>query len=487
MQEKESLIFERSRAGRRGSILPSVDKAIEDTSPRLSDTVMRSDIEGFPEVSEPDVIRHFHRLSQWNYSIDEGLYPLGSCTMKYNPRINEHLSRLPAFTQSHPLLPEEAIQGSLKVMWHLSELLKKITGFAGCTLSPAAGAHGEFTGMLMIKAYHEAKGNKNKNVIIIPDSAHGTNPSSSILAGFKTLPLASGEDGRVHIEELKKVINEETAGIMLTNPNTLGLFETDIGVMAELIHSVDGLVYCDGANFNAVMGQYAPAKMGIDVMHLNLHKSFSTPHGGGGPGSGPVLVGEKLLPFLPSPQIAKREEDNTCYFADMPPRSVGEIKHFYGNFGVLLRAYVYLLALGGRYLPSVSELAVLNANYCQAKLQDAFDIPFKRFFSMHETILSDGKQGDVSSTLNIAKALIDCGYHPPTIYFPLIVHGAMMIEPTETESKQTLDEFIEVMKGIAEKIKEGEDFSSAPLKAPVKRLDEATAARKPILHYKKEE
>ncbi|MBF0274769.1 MAG: aminomethyl-transferring glycine dehydrogenase subunit GcvPB [Nitrospinae bacterium] len=485
MFQEEKLIFEKSVKGRKGVHLSFNENKLNTVKPSIPDAFLRNNAAELPEVSETDVVRHFHRLSHWNYSIDEGFYPLGSCTMKYNPRINEILSGLSGFGNSHPSFPEEISQGSLEVFYNLSEALKQITGFPACSLQPAAGAHGEFTGLLLIKKYHEIKGNTKKNKIIIPDSAHGTNPSSCTIAGFETVPLASGEDGRVHIEDLRKTINEETAGIMLTNPNTVGLFEKDIKVIADLIHQYDGLVYCDGANFNAIIGQYSPAKMGIDVMHLNLHKTFSTPHGGGGPGAGPILVSDKLSPYLPVPEICF---NNGIYSLDYSnEQSIGKIKHYFGNFGVLLRAYAYILSLGDKYIASISKLSVLNANYCQARLKEHFDIPFVSTFCMHETILSDSRQNEQgSTTLNMAKALIDKGYHPPTIYFPLIVKGAMMIEPTETESKETLDEFIDALIAIAEEIKQGESFASAPQKVKVTRLDEATAARKPILKFEEE-
>ena len=482
MLQDEKLIFEKSVPGRRGITSLNSNQKLATITPVIPAAQLRKELSGFPEVSETDVVRHFHRLSHWNYSIDEGFYPLGSCTMKYNPRINEELSGLPGFTNSHPLAPEEATQGSLEVLYNLGERLKEITGFPGCSLQPAAGAHGEFTGLLLFKKYHEKKGNTKKKTIIIPDSAHGTNPSSSAMAGFNCVSLISGADGRVHMDELRKIVNEETAGIMLTNPNTVGLFEKEIKEIADLIHSVDGLVYCDGANFNAIIGQYSPAKMGVDVMHLNLHKTFSTPHGGGGPGAGPILVSDKLTGYLPKPEIVKHGETFSLDYSNAD--SIGKVKHFFGNFGILVRAYAYILALGSKYIPSVSKLAVLNANYAQERLKEHFEVPFQDEYCMHETILSDSKQTkEGSSTLNMAKALVDRGFHPPTIYFPLIVKGAMMIEPTETESKEAIDDFVDNLIQIAEEIKGGETFESAPTKVKVQRLDEATAARKPILRH----
>ena len=479
----EPLIFERSVAGRQGASLPECDAP--DTRPEdvIPAAYLRDDLAGFPEVSEVDVVRHFTRLSQWNYSIDSGLFPLGSCTMKYNPKMNEEAAALDGFARLHPHAPQALAQGAIRLMWELERALCEITGFARATLQPAAGAHGELTGMMMIRAYLEQQGNPRKKVLI-PDSAHGTNPASCALSGYDIAPIASGADGCLDPAAVAAAMTEEVAAIMITNPNTLGLFETHLCDIADIVHAKGGLVYGDGANLNALLGKVRPGDMGIDVMHVNLHKTFSTPHGGGGPGSGPVAVTSALAPFLPTP-LPEYDAAKQAYYLDNDrPDSIGKVRAFFGNFGIMARAYAYILSMGAAGLKQAAETAVLNANYIRARLQDAYDVPFQGVCK-HECVLSDKKQSAFGvTTLDIAKRLMDYGYHPPTVYFPLIVHGALMIEPTETESKETLDEFIAAMLAIAgEAETNAETLKSAPHLAKVRRLDEATAARKPKLKY----
>jgi len=434
-----------------------------------------------PELTEVDVIRHFTRLSQLNFGVDKGFYPLGSCTMKYNPKVNEKIASMSEFTDIHPFTPDEISQGSLQIMFELQELLGEITGMPHFTLQPAAGASGEFTGLLIIKKYHECNGNTHKNEIIIPDSAHGTNPASVHLAGFKVIEIKSSENGWVDIDELKKVVSDKTAGLMITNPNTLGLFDGNILEIANIVHEVGGLLHYDGANLNAIMGKCRPYDMGFDIVHLNLHKTFSTPHGGGGPGSGPIGVTEKLYKMLPVPVVIKKGEK---YFLKYDLEySIGKVLASHGNFLVMLRAWVYINMLGAKGLKKVSETAVLNANYIQEKLSPYF----KRAQDqrcMHECVLSGAGLPNGIHTLDIAKRLLDLGYHAPTIYFPLIVKEAIMIEPTETEDKKTLDEFIEAMIKIRKEAEsDPEILKQAPVNTPVRRLDEVNAARKPILKY----
>ena len=479
----EPLIFERSVAGRQGASLPECD--VPETRPEdvIPAAYLRDDLAGFPEVSEVDVVRHFTRLSQWNYSIDSGLFPLGSCTMKYNPKMNEEAAALDGFARLHPHAPQAVTQGALRLMWELERALCEITGFARATLQPAAGAHGELTGMMMIRAYLEKQGNPRKKVLI-PDSAHGTNPASCALSGYDIAPIASGADGCLDPAAVAAAMTEDVAAIMITNPNTLGLFETHLCDIADIVHAKGGLVYGDGANLNALLGKVRPGDMGIDVMHVNLHKTFSTPHGGGGPGSGPVAVTSALAPFLPTP-LPEYDAAKQAYYLDSDrPDSIGKVRAFFGNFGIMARAYAYILSMGAAGLRQAAETAVLNANYIRARLQDAYDVPYQGVCK-HECVLSDKKQGAFGvTTLDIAKRLMDYGYHPPTVYFPLIVHGALMIEPTETESKETLDEFIAAMLAIAgEAETNAETLKSAPHLAKVRRLDEATAARKPKLKY----
>lgn len=482
MKEK-ALIFEISKPGRVAYSLPPCDvpeKQPEDLIPR---ELLRTDSPNLPEVSEIDAVRHFTQLSQRNHGVDSGFYPLGSCTMKYNPKVNEYVSRLDGFTKVHPYQPEEMVQGSLELMYRMDQMLSEITGMERVTLQPAAGAHGEMTGLMIIKAYHENRGDSKRTKMVIPDAAHGTNPASAAMTGFDVIEVKSNSRGGVDVDALKGLMSDEIAGLMLTNPNTLGLFEDNILEIAEIIHQAGGLLYYDGANANAIMGITRPGDMGFDVVHLNLHKTFSTPHGGGGPGSGPVGVKKDLVPFLPKPVV---EYKDGRYFLDYErPLSIGRVKSFYGNFNVVVKAFAYIMSMGKTGLREVSEAAVLNANYIAAKLKDLYLLPYDRI-CMHECVLSGQRQKNKGvATLDIAKRLLDFGYHPPTVYFPLIVHEALMIEPTESESRETLDEFIAVMRQIAAEAEtDPEIVKSAPHNTVVSRLDEAGAARNPVLRWK---
>ncbi|EPY2303349.1 MULTISPECIES: aminomethyl-transferring glycine dehydrogenase subunit GcvPB [Clostridium] len=484
MKDYNKVIFELSSEGRKGYRLPDLDVPEVELSKLLPKNLLREDEIELPEVSEVDVVRHYTALSNKNYTVDNGFYPLGSCTMKYNPKINEDIATLSGFSKIHPLQDENISQGALELMYDLKGKLCEITGLDDFTLQPAAGAHGEYTGLLVIKAYHEKRGDTKRTKIIVPDSAHGTNPASASVAGFDIVEIKSGEDGRVSIEELKKVLNDEIAGLMLTNPSTLGLFEKDIKLISELVHEAGGLLYYDGANLNAIMGIARPGDMGFDVCHLNMHKTFSTPHGGGGPGSGPVGVKKHLAKFLPIPTI---EKENDKFILDYNrPDSLGKIRSLYGNFGVMVKAYTYILTMGKEGLKAASQNAVLNANYIKESLRDYYNIG-KDDICKHEVILSTLKENPHHiATLDIAKRLIDYGVHPPTVYFPLIIEEALMIEPTESESKETVDEFIDAMKKIAVEAKENPELlHEAPVKASVRRLDQVKAARKPILKWQK--
>ena len=437
---------------------------------------------GLPQLSELEVLRHYKELSDRNFCIEKGFYPLGSCTMKYNPKVNELLASLEGFANLHPLQDDEDCQGAIELMYNLQEKLKYITGMDAVTLQPAAGAHGELTGMMIIKKYFEVKGETNRTKVIIPDSAHGTNPASAKMCGFEIVEVKSNERGQVDIEELKTLLDENVAAIMMTNPNTLGIFEEKVLEISKLMHDNGSLLYYDGANFNAIMGWTNPALMGFDVVHLNLHKTFATPHGGGGPGAGPVGVVEKLKDFLPSPTV---EFDGNKYYRNYNiSHSIGKVRSFYGNFGVLVRAYAYILMMGDN-LKLASADAVLNANYIKEKLKGFYELPYDEP-CMHEFVLSGEKQHQEGvSTIGIAKRLMDDNIHPPTVYFPLIVHEAIMIEPTESESKEVLDNFINVMLKIAEEIKENPDeVLKSPQKTPVKKVDETQAARHPNLTFK---
>ncbi|WP_373897663.1 aminomethyl-transferring glycine dehydrogenase subunit GcvPB [Haloimpatiens sp. FM7315] len=484
MKVYNKLIFELSKEGRKAYSLPKLDVpdyCIEDMIPKES---IRNKEPELPEVSEVDVVRHYTLLSNKNYYVDKGFYPLGSCTMKYNPKINEDMAQLNEFTRVHPYQEEKEIQGSLELMYDLEEKLCEITGMNGFTLQPAAGAHGELTGLMIIKAYHRKRGDLKRNKIIVPDSAHGTNPASANVAGFDIVEVKSNKDGNVDLEALKEVLNDEIAGLMLTNPNTVGLFEKDIKTIANMVHEAGGLVYYDGANLNAIMGITRPGDMGFDVCHLNLHKTFAAPHGGGGPGSGPVGVKKQLLGLLPSPVVKK---ENDIYKLDYDrPDSIGKVKNFYGNFGVMVKAYSYILTMGSDGLKEASEMAVLNANYIKEKLKDYYKVGINRVCK-HEIVFAGLKNRENNiSTLDVAKRIIDNGYHPPTIYFPLIVDSALMIEPTETESKETIDGFIEAMIKIAKEAENNpEIFKGAPYDAPIRRLDEVKAAREAVVKWSK--
>jgi glycine dehydrogenase subunit 2 len=481
----EPLIFERSLPGKIGY---SFDHQLSNGSnPEdiFDDTFLREEIKDFPEVSEVEVIRHFTRLSQLNYGLDSGFYPLGSCTMKYNPKVNENIARFKGFNKIHPYFPEELTQGALEVIFELQEQLKTITGFDEVTLQPAAGAHAEFTGLKIIKAFHQSNHDEKRKYIIIPDSAHGTNPASSTLAGFEVKNIVSGPDGYISIESIAEIMDETIAGIMITNPNTLGVFEQNIDKIIKIVHEGGGLVYGDGANMNALMGKLKPASIGFDVMHLNLHKTFSTPHGGGGPGSGPVLVTKELKRFLPLPIVVKNDSGNFSILKKATG-SIGRMKSFMGNFLVLVRAYSYILEMGERGLTRATEDAVLSANYIRESLKDYYHLPYETD-SLHEVVFSDKNFKDLGiHTIDLAKRLIDYGLHPATVYFPLIVSGAIMIEPTETESKEDIDYFIDVMKTISQEIKETPELlHDAPVMAFRKRLDEVKAAKHPKLRWYK--
>ncbi len=470
----EPLLWEKGKKGRRGMSIP-----VNDVPEAVLEETLQGQGPDFPDLSEVDVVRHYTRLSQWNFGVDTGMYPLGSCTMKYNPKINETMAATPEITSAHPMLDDEYSQGTLKIMYDLQHYLAIITGLPGVSLQPAAGAHGELTGMLIFAAYHKSNGSK-RTKILIPDTAHGTNPASAALCGYKPVPVKSDSNGILNIQTVAELMDEECAGIMITNPNTLGLFETNIRKIADIVHSKGGLVYGDGANMNAVMGIIDAEKCGVDVMHLNLHKTFSTPHGGGGPGAGPVCVTGELTKFLPTPLAVK---DGSSYRLKYDyPDSIGRVHGFHGNFGVLVRAYSYILSMGADNLKKVSQLAVLSAAYIKEQLKGTLPLAFNRP-CMHECVFSDKLlHDDGVSTLDLAKRLIDNGYHPPTIYFPLVVPGAIMIEPTETECKEDIDQFIGVIKKIVQEAKENPELlHQAPTIAKVRRLDETKAARNPCL------
>ena len=483
--QEEGLIFERSSPGKSGVTLAPSEVPPVDLIEALGAEKTRKEIHGFPEVSELDVIRHFTRLSTWNYGVDTGIYPLGSCTMKYNPRINEVVARLDGMATDHPYEPVEVAQGCLKILFELERCLREITGMDRISLQPAAGAQGELTGILMIRACLTERGDARKK-ILVPDSAHGTNPASVTIAGYQIQNLKSNSRGCIDLDELARAVDGEVAGLMLTNPNTLGIFEDKILEIAEILHSKGALLYMDGANMNALVGVTRPGDFGVDVMHLNLHKTFSTPHGGGGPGSGPVAVKQFLDPYLPSPTVERGEDGNYFINADRP-KSVGRMRAFYGNFGMAVRALAYILANGPAGLRQTTEDAVLNANYVQARLKEAYELPYEDP-CLHECVFSDRRQASNGvHTMDIAKRLIDYGFHPYTTAFPLIVAGALMIEPTESADQRELDEFIQAMLAIAE---EAENQPETVLRAPhttrLTRLDEVRAARKPVLRWKPE-
>ncbi|SEB12597.1 glycine dehydrogenase subunit 2 [Thalassobacillus cyri] len=479
------LIFEHSQESRTGFSLPEMDVPEVDLTEMLDDRYIRKNEADLPEVSELQIMRHYTGLSTRNHGVDSGFYPLGSCTMKYNPKMNEDVARLTGFSHIHPHQPVETVQGALELMYDLQTTLAEITGMHTVTLQPAAGAHGEWTGLMMIRAYHEANGDYGRTKVIVPDSAHGTNPASATVAGFDAVTVKSDERGLVDLEDLKRVVGEDTAALMLTNPNTLGLFEEHILEMAAIIHEAGGKLYYDGANLNAILGYARPGDMGFDVVHLNLHKTFTGPHGGGGPGSGPVGVTEEFAAYLPKPVLTKKE-DHYVFDYDRP-KSIGRVKPYYGNFGINVRAYTYIRTMGAEGLKKVSEHAVLNANYMMRRLEQEYELPFTQHCK-HEFVLSGKRQKKLGvRTLDIAKRLLDFGYHPPTIYFPLNVEEALMVEPTETESKETLDAFIDAMIQISNEAKENPEIvQEAPHTTVVSRMDETTAARKPILRYNKD-
>ncbi len=477
---REPLIFEISGQGKRAFSLPKMDVPLN--KDRLSDFAVREEIQEFPEVSETEIVRHFTRLSKPNYCIDEGFYPLGSCTMKYNPKINEKIASLPELQSAHPYTPAESVQGNLRILKETEELLEEITGMDAVSLQPTAGAQGELMGMMLIRALHEDEGNPRKTVLI-PDSAHGTNPSSAHICGYQVQEIKSNKEGTVDLDYLTQAMTDKVAALMITNPNTLGIFEKDIRKIAEIVHSKGGYIYMDGANMNALVGTSRPGDMGMDVIHLNLHKTFSTPHGGGGPGSGPVAVKRILEPYLPVPTIKRK---NGQYVFDFDrPKTIGRVRSFYGNFLVVVKALIYILSLGPDGMRDISRVAVLNSNYIRKSLEDTYFLKYKTP-TLHECVFSDKYQKSHGVTnLDIAKRLIDYGLHPPTMSFPLVVPGALMIEPTETESKHDLDLFIEAMKSIAREAEENPELlKSAPHSSYVRRLDETRAARQPNLRWR---
>jgi glycine dehydrogenase subunit 2 len=484
--KQEGLIFERGGSGRVGFTLPELDVPRVDPEVAWGADDVRGEIEGFPEVSEVDVVRHFTRISQQNFGIESGLFPLGSCTMKYNPKVNERVVRLPGFAGAHPYMPAAVMQGGLELMRRLEAALAAITGMDRITLQPAAGAQGELTGVMMIAAYHASRGDERRRKVLIPDSAHGTNPATASFCGFEPVEIPSNSRGTTDIEALRAEADENTAALMLTNPNTLGLFEDQMAEIAEIMHGCGAQIYCDGANLNAILGKTRPGDIGIDVFHINLHKTFTTPHGGGGPGGGPVGVQEHLVPFLPRPTV-EVADTGEAYLEWDRPESIGKVQGFYGNFGIMVRAYTYIRALGAVGLRQVAEDAVLNANYVQARLKEHYHLPQDRF-CMHEVIFSDKRQKQHEVTaMDVCKRLMDYGYHPPTVYFPLVVPGALMVEPTESVSREDLDAFVEAMISIAHEAEsDPERVRSAPHSTFVSRLDEARAARKPILRWEPE-
>lgn len=480
------MIFERSTEARFAYSLPDLEVEKNELSDIIDTKFIRQTKAELPEISELDLMRHYTELSNKNHGVDSGFYPLGSCTMKYNPKINEKVARMPGFANSHPEQNDKAIQGSLEIAYDMQEHLKEITGMDEITLQPAAGAQGEWTALMMIKSFHEANGDHKRTKVIVPDSAHGTNPASAVVAGFEAVTVKSNEKGLVDIDHLKTLVGDDTAAIMLTNPNTLGLFEEDIIEIRDTVHDAGGKLYYDGANLNAIMAKVRPGDMGFDAVHLNLHKTFTGPHGGGGPGSGPIGVKSELAKFLPKPLIVKDDND-TFRVEHNVPDSIGRVKPFYGNFGIFLRAYTYIRTMGPDGLKEVSENAVLNANYMMRRLEGTFELPYKQHCK-HEFVISGSRQKKMGvRTLDMAKRLLDFGYHPPTIYFPLNVEECMMIEPTETESKETLDGFVDTLIHISKEAEENPDIVlEAPHTTIIGRLDETLAARKPVLKFQRE-
>lgn len=478
----DKLIFELSRAGRKGYSLPE-DRYETDGLSAIPSDLLRKEAPELPEVSEPDVVRHYTNLSNKNFGVDTGFYPLGSCTMKYNPKINEEIASMPEFSSLHPLQDAETAQGALELYYNLQKALSNISGLEEFTLNPYAGAHGELTGLMVMKKYHESRGDHKRTKVIVPDTAHGTNPASAMVAGLEVVEVKSKPNGSIDVEDLKPLLDDTVAGIMMTNPNTVGMFETEILEIADLVHKAGGLLYYDGANLNPLLGKVRPGDMGFDIMHINLHKTFSTPHGGGGPGSGPVGVAKHLVEFLPNPRIKKLEDGTFAVTED--ENSLGNVSMFFGNFGVAMKAYAYILSLGRDGIKEVGPMATLNANYIKESLKDLYKLPIDGVCK-HEFVfdgLADKSQG--VTTLNVAKRLLDFGFHAPTIYFPLLFHESMMIEPTETESLETLDSFIDVMRRIAEEASSDPDrVKAAPLTTEISHPDETGAAKNPILTYR---
>jgi glycine dehydrogenase subunit 2 len=483
-EKLQPTLFERSRPGRGDGKIPHPPK---DALDRIPASARRASPPALPELNEPEVVRHYVNLSHLNYAIDTGFYPLGSCTMKFNPKLNEWAARLPGFANLHPLAPDEIAQGSLQLLWELEQALAEISGMRAVTLQPAAGAQGELCGILMIRAYHRSRGDVERDEVLVPDSSHGTNPATASMAAFKTITIPSAPDGGVDLDKFRAALGPRTAAVMITNPSTLGLFEKRIGELLDAVHEAGALAYMDGANLNAILGRFKPGEAGFDVMHFNVHKTFSTPHGGGGPGAGPVGVGETLLPFLPAPRVLRTEDGRfRLERLDERPTSIGRLRSYVGNTGVLVRAYAYIRAHGGTGLRQVSDDAVLAANYLKKRVGEAYDIPFDRACK-HEFVASAAgiKKRTGVRTLDIAKRLIDHGFHPPTIYFPLTVEEGMLIEPTETESVETLDAFADALIAIAHEAEtDPELVKTAPHTAPVGRLDEASAARHPNLRWR---
>lgn len=482
MKTYDKLIFELSKPGRKGYELPADNYATDGLSAIPSDLLRETPAE-LPEVSELDVVRHFTNLSNKNFGVDTGFYPLGSCTMKYNPKINEELAALPEFTSLHPLQDEKSAQGALELYWNLQNMLANLSGLAEFTLNPYAGAHGELTGLMVMRQYHMSRGDLKRTKVIVPNSAHGTNPASAMVAGLEVVEVKSKPNGSIDVEDLKPLLDDTIAGIMMTNPNTLGMFETEILEIARLVHEAGGLLYYDGANLNPLLGKVRPGDMGFDIMHINLHKTFSTPHGGGGPGSGPVGVASHLVKYLPNPHVKKDAEGK--FHVEYGDDSLGNISTFLGNFGVMMKAYAYILTLGKENIRNVGPLATLNANYIKENLKDDYLLPIEGVCK-HEFVFDGLKDKSTGvTTLNVAKRLLDYGFHAPTIYFPLLFHESMMIEPTETESKETLDEFIEVMHKVAKEAKDNpQAVIDAPLTTIVRKLDETGAAKNPVLNYR---
>ena len=482
MKYYDKLIFELSRDGRKGYELPTDNYGGEALKDSPADLLRKEEPE-LPEVSELDVVRHYTNLSSKNFGVDTGFYPLGSCTMKYNPKINEEVAAMPEFSALHPLQPAESAQGALELYYNLQKALANIAGLAEFTLNPYAGAHGELTGLMVMRQYHISRGDEKRRKVIVPDSAHGTNPASAMVAGLEVVEVKSKPNGSIDVEDLKPLLDDTVAGIMMTNPNTLGMFETEIMEIAKLVHEAGGLLYYDGANLNPMLGKVRPGDMGFDIMHINLHKTFSTPHGGGGPGSGPVGVAAHLVDLLPNPHVKKGEDGK--FYIENGDKSLGNISSFLGNFGVMMKAYAYILSLGKENLKNVGPMATLNANYIKESLKDDYLLPIEGACK-HEFVFDGLKDKSTGvTTLNVAKRLLDYGFHAPTIYFPLLFHESMMIEPTETESKETLDEFIEVMHQVAKEARENPELvKNAPLTTLISHPDETTAAKKPILSYR---